>query len=55
VRKYVFKRRGILTSDAQRSPWCKLSSTAMQEIDYLLARVARHDNRAALKAELTAL
>jgi len=48
VRKYVLKRRGILTSDAQRKPWPKLTPTAMHEIDYLLARVAQHDKRAAL-------
>jgi 4-hydroxy-tetrahydrodipicolinate synthase len=53
VRKYVLKRRGILTSDAQRRPWPKLTPKAMQEIDYLLARVARYDKRAALEAQLT--
>ena len=52
VRKYVLKKRGILTSDAQRNPWSKLTPQAMQEIDYLLARVARYDKRAALEAEL---
>jgi 4-hydroxy-tetrahydrodipicolinate synthase len=53
VRKYVLKRRGILSSDAQRRPWPKLTPKAMQEIDYLLARVARYDKRAALEAQLT--
>jgi 4-hydroxy-tetrahydrodipicolinate synthase len=53
VRKYVLKRRGILTSDAQRRPWPKLTPRAMQEIDYLLARVARQDKRANLEAQLT--
>jgi 4-hydroxy-tetrahydrodipicolinate synthase len=53
VRKYVLKRRGILASDAQRKPWLKLTPEAIREIDYLLARVARYDKRAALEAELT--
>jgi 4-hydroxy-tetrahydrodipicolinate synthase len=53
VRKYVLKRRGVLTSDAQRKPWPKLTATAMQEIDYLLTRVARHDKRAAFEGQLT--
>jgi 4-hydroxy-tetrahydrodipicolinate synthase len=48
VRKYVLKKRGILTSDAQRKPWPKLTPAAAREIDYLLARVALHDKRAAL-------
>ncbi len=41
VRKYVLKKRGILASDAQRNPWLKLTRKAMEEMDYLLARVAR--------------
>jgi 4-hydroxy-tetrahydrodipicolinate synthase len=53
VRKYVFNRRGVLTSDAQRKPWPKLTPEAMKEVDYLLARVARCDKRAALAAQLT--
>lgn len=48
VRKYVMKRRGILASDAQRAPNLALTPTAIQEIEYLLARVARTDSRAAL-------
>jgi len=48
VRKYVMKRRGILASDAQRAPNLALTRTAIQEIEYLLARVARTDSRAAL-------
>jgi 4-hydroxy-tetrahydrodipicolinate synthase len=53
VRKYVLMRRGILSSDAQRKPWSRLTPKAMQEIDYLLTRVAKHDKRAALDAQLT--
>ncbi len=48
ARKYVMKRRGVLSSDAQRKPGAKLSAAAIEEIEYLLARVARHDKRAAL-------
>lgn len=48
VRKYVMKRRGILSSDAQRKPSSNLSSTAKAEIEYLLARIARTDARAAV-------
>lgn len=48
VRKYVLQKRGILTSAAQRKPGSVLSAQARAEVDYLLARVARHDPRAAL-------
>ena len=48
VRKYVLKRRGILTSEALRKPALALSSNARQEVDYLLSRVARVDKRAIL-------
>jgi 4-hydroxy-tetrahydrodipicolinate synthase len=50
VRKYVLKRRGVLTSDTQRSPGGKLTETAKAEVEYLLSRVARHDPRAKLDA-----
>lgn len=46
VRKYILMRRGILASDAQRKPGAGLTATARREIDYLLARLARHDSRA---------
>ena len=46
VRKYVMMRRGILASDAQRKPGGSLSATARAEVDYLLARLARFDDRA---------
>jgi 4-hydroxy-tetrahydrodipicolinate synthase len=48
VRKYVFMRRGILSTDIQRKPGVVLSSRARQEVDYLLTRVARVDKRAQL-------
>ncbi|MGC5780698.1 dihydrodipicolinate synthase family protein [Methylobacterium sp. NFXW15] len=48
VRKYVFMRRGIFTSDAQRKPSQALSPQAREEVEYLLARLARTDGRAKL-------
>lgn len=48
VRKYVMMRRGILASDAQRKPGSALTAVAKAEVDYLLARLARTDRRAAL-------
>ena len=53
VRKYVLKRRGILASDTQRKPAATLSSQAKEEIDYLLSRIARFDERALLTRALT--
>lgn len=47
VRKYVMKRRGMIASDAQRKPASSLSAMAKAEVDYLLSRVARFDQRAA--------
>jgi 4-hydroxy-tetrahydrodipicolinate synthase len=46
VRKYILQKRGILASDAQRKPGSTLSAAAKAEVDYLLARLARHDPRA---------
>jgi 4-hydroxy-tetrahydrodipicolinate synthase len=46
VRKYVLMRRGLLASDTQRKPGAGLSATAKTEVDYLLARLARHDSLA---------
>jgi 4-hydroxy-tetrahydrodipicolinate synthase len=43
TRKYVMMRRGLIAADAQRKPGVGLSATARAEIDYLLARLARHD------------
>ena len=47
VRKYVLMRRGFIASDAQRKPGSALTAAARAEVDYLLARLARHDPRAA--------
>jgi 4-hydroxy-tetrahydrodipicolinate synthase len=48
VRKYVLMRRGFIASDAQRKPAAGLSAAAKTEVDYLLARLAKHDARARL-------
>ena len=48
VRKYVLHKRGAIAHDSQRKPAQQLSAQAKQEVDYLLARVARSDKRAAL-------
>ena len=50
VRKYVLHKRGALGCDAQRKPASALSNTARAEVDYLLARLARHDPRAGRRA-----
>jgi len=47
VRKFVLQRRGVLASDTQRKPGSSLSPLSKAEVGYLLARVARHDRRAA--------
>uniref|UniRef100_UPI000181D3A4 Dihydrodipicolinate synthase n=1 Tax=Rhodopseudomonas palustris TaxID=1076 RepID=UPI000181D3A4 len=41
VRKYVLKKRGLLSSSAQRKPGASLTDTAREEVDYLLSRLAR--------------
>jgi 4-hydroxy-tetrahydrodipicolinate synthase len=46
VRKYVLQRRGAIACDAQRKPAAALTAKARAEVDYLLARLARHDPRA---------
>ncbi|AWN34504.1 dihydrodipicolinate synthase family protein [Methylobacterium radiodurans] len=48
IRKYVMARRGLIASDAQRKPAGGMSATARAEVAYLLARLARHDPRAAV-------
>jgi 4-hydroxy-tetrahydrodipicolinate synthase len=48
ARKYILMRRGLLSSDAQRKPAAAMSATAKAEVEYLLARLARHDPRAHL-------
>lgn len=47
VRKYVLQKRGAIASDAQRKPAAALTQKAKAEVDYLLARLARTDPRAA--------
>ncbi len=47
VRKYIMQRRGLLASAAQRKPAAPLTNAARAEVDHLLARLARHDKRAA--------
>jgi 4-hydroxy-tetrahydrodipicolinate synthase len=46
VRKHILKLRGAILSDAQRKPATTLSLTARGEVSYLLARLARRDQRA---------
>jgi 4-hydroxy-tetrahydrodipicolinate synthase len=48
IRKHVLMCRGVLASDTQRRPAVTLSKTAREEINYLLRRLARHDERARL-------
>jgi 4-hydroxy-tetrahydrodipicolinate synthase len=48
VRKHVLQRRGLIVSSAQRAPRAALSAPARTEVEYLLARLARHDPRAAI-------
>jgi 4-hydroxy-tetrahydrodipicolinate synthase len=48
VRKYVLQKRGAIAHDAQRAPAGSLTAAARAEIDYLLARLALRDPRAAL-------
>jgi len=48
VRKYVMMKRGILASDTMRKPFSPLSPAARAEVEYLLARLATKDPRAAL-------
>ena len=38
---------GVIASDHQRKPAATLSEKARAEVDYLLARLARFDSRAA--------
>lgn len=46
VRKYVLWKRGAIAHDTQRAPAGELSAAARAEIDYLLGRLARYDERA---------
>jgi 4-hydroxy-tetrahydrodipicolinate synthase len=46
VRKYVLVRRGVLSSPAMRKPAPAFSAESRADVDYLLARLAKHDARA---------
>jgi 4-hydroxy-tetrahydrodipicolinate synthase len=48
VRKYLLKRRGVLSSAAMRKPAPAFSSETRDDVEYLLARLARRDARARL-------
>ena len=48
VRKYILQRRGLLRSAALRQPAAPLTATARAEVEHLLQRLARHDQRARL-------
>ena len=48
VRKHILKRRGVISSDTQRKPAMLLSETARAEVEYLLSRLARVDDKACL-------
>jgi 4-hydroxy-tetrahydrodipicolinate synthase len=48
VRKYILMKRGAIASDAQRKPAAGLSAAGRAEVDFLLARLARLDKRAAI-------
>ena len=48
VRKYLLHRRGLLKCPALRAPTTLLSATAQAEVEHLLRRLARHDERARL-------
>jgi hypothetical protein len=50
VRKHVMMRRGVLASDAQRTPGSALSASARAEVECLLSRIARVDARASSEA-----
>ena len=43
MRKHVLQRRGLIASSAQRAPKAVLTPAARAEVEYLLARLARHD------------
>ena len=47
VRKYVMMKRGLLSCAAQRKPASPMSNVMQAEVDQLLRRLARHDQRAA--------
>ena len=46
VRKYVLMKRGVLSSWTMRKPAPAFSAETKADVDYLLARLAKHDPRA---------
>lgn len=48
VRKYLLHRRGLLGAPTLRVPAAPLTGAARAEVEYLLDRLARHDERARL-------
>lgn len=48
VRKYLLHRRGLLGSPTLRAPAAPLTAAARAEVEHLLGRLARHDERARL-------
>lgn len=48
VRKYLLHRRGLLGSATLRAPAAPLTAAARAEVEHLLGRLARHDERARL-------
>ena len=46
VRTYVLQKRGVLSTAAMRKPAPAFSSETRGEVDYLMARLAKHDPRA---------
>lgn len=47
VRKYILQKRGAIAHDTLRTPGPKLSAATKADVDRLLARLARFDQRAA--------
>jgi 4-hydroxy-tetrahydrodipicolinate synthase len=45
VRKYVLVRRGVLSSPAMRKPAPAFTAESRADVDYLLARLVKHDPR----------
>ncbi|KIZ43341.1 MULTISPECIES: dihydrodipicolinate synthase family protein [Rhodopseudomonas] len=54
VRKYIMQKRGLIATSAQRLPAAAITATARAEVDYLLSRVARVDERADLAPKSSA-
>lgn len=50
VRKYILMRRGLIRCEAQRRPAAPFTAAAKAEVEHLLGRLAKHDQRAAVGA-----